>query len=220
MSASGHWFFGSEWGVSLHRTATAYDVVAGPYQERFLDELAEKPRDRELLDELGSKGAGPILDVGCGPGQIGAHLQGGGRHVFGVDASHEMALRASRRLMSAVVADMLALPFADHCVSGIVAFYSVIHLPRTELGRAFDEFARVLEARGHVVVSAHEGDGKAHVTEFLGREVDLDASFFTLDELTGSATAAGFEVVSAERRPPYPNEGSTVRLYVYATKGT
>ena len=204
--------------MSGDRTARAYDGVAAAYEERFLDELADKPRDRELLDGLAASGGGLVIDVGCGPGQIGAHLQRQGREVVGVDVSQGMAVRASRRLTSAVVADMRALPFPSSALSGIVAFYSMIHLPRTERVRAFDEFARVLEPGGRVLVSAQEGEGEVEVTEFLGHDVDLVASFFTLDDLKDGAIAAGLAVVSAERRPPYSNEGSTARLYLEATK--
>lgn len=67
---------------------------------------------------------------------------------------------------------------------------------------------------GRALLSAHEGTEDVAVTEFLGHEVDLSATFFTLDELVDVAVDAGLTVVTAERRAPYANEGTTSRLYL------
>lgn len=125
-----------------------------------------------------------------------------------------MAAAASHRLDAAAVGDMVRLPVATATISDIVAFYSIIHLPRTSLAVALREFARVLVRGGHALLSAHEGAEQVAVTEFLDRQVDLSATFFTLDELVDTAVGAGLAVVSQERRPPYAMEGSTTRLYV------
>lgn len=201
---------------STKATAAAYDAVAGPYEQRFVDELAHKPNDRALLDRLARRGTGTILDLGCGPGQIGSYLMGHGRPVIGIDISQEMVARASSRLTGAVVADALALPLATHTISDAVAFYSLIHLPRRLLLDAFTEMARVLQPGGQFLVSAHEGHGEVHDTEFLGRPVTIQAQLYTLDELSDAAANAGFEIVSAHRRAPHDNEGWTVRLYLVA----
>src|SRR6266436_350955 len=84
----------------------AYDVVAHKYEERFLDELEHKPRDRELLDAFADAVSDPVLEVGCGPGQIGLYVRNRGRRVIGLDLSHEMVRLAARRLDGAVTADM------------------------------------------------------------------------------------------------------------------
>lgn len=199
-------------------TAAAYDTVASKYEKRFLDELDDKPRDRELLDGLAARASGLVLDVGSGPGQIGHRVRQAGRPVLAVDLSHGMAARAGRRLDGAVVADMLNLPVADTSIADILAFYSVIHLPRAALRHALAEFARVLTPGGHVLVTAHEGAGEVQVTHFLDHEVALAATFFSLDELIDAVAEANLELVLAERRHPYSQEGSTVRLYVEAAK--
>ena len=60
--------------------------------------------------------------------------------------------------------------------------------------------------------------GQRPCSSQLGHKVDLAASFFTLYELEDAATAAGLATVTRARRPPYENEGSTVRLYMEAVK--
>ncbi|MBA2282523.1 MAG: class I SAM-dependent methyltransferase [Acidimicrobiia bacterium] len=200
--------------ASQHRAAAAYDTVAAEYDLRFCDELDGKPRDRELLDGLAARASGVVLDVGSGPGHIGARIRASGRPVVAVDVSLAMADAAARRVDAALVADTVHIPVRAATISDIVAFYSIIHLPRLRLGDALREFARVLVPGGHVLLSAHEGTEDVAVTEFLGHQVDLSATFFTLDELVAAAVDAGLTVTLAERRAPYATEGSTNRLYV------
>jgi SAM-dependent methyltransferase len=197
---------------------SSYDAVAAKYQERFVDELAGKPRDRELLTSFAATVGDPVLDVGCGPGQIGAFVGQRGHRVVGVDLSTRMAVLALRRLDTAVAADMGALPMATASCGGVLAFYSVIHLHRAELGPVLREFARVLRPGGHVLFSAHEGTGEVHRDVFLDQSVPFAATLFELDELVGATRSAGLDMTVAERRPPYTHEGGTVRLYVQATK--
>ena len=102
---------------------SSYDAVARKYEARFLDELSAKPRDRELLTTFSGSVCDPVVEIGCGPGQIGAFVRTHGRRVVGLDLSTEMARLASSRLGGALVADMRSLPFATARVGGIVAFY-------------------------------------------------------------------------------------------------
>lgn len=200
--------------MSNRRTARAYDTVADDYDERFRDELDVKPHDRELIDALATRGTGVVLDVGSGPGHIGARIRAVGRPVVAIDLSHAMATLAKGRLDAAAVADMRRLPVSTATVADLIAFYSVIHLPRSTLAAVLGEFARVLEPNGHALLSAHEGADDVTVDEFLGHRVELAATFLTLDELIHAALQANFAVVATERRAPYSNEGSTHRLYL------
>jgi SAM-dependent methyltransferase len=196
----------------------SYDVVADVYAATFDDELDGKPRDRELLTEFSADVADPVVDLGCGPGQIGAVPLAAGRHVIGLDRSEGMARLAGRRLDGALVADMRALPFADASIGGVVAFYSVIHVERHELAAVLREVARVLRTGGSVLLSAHEGEGRIEVDELLGQPVPFVATLFMLDELVAAAEGADLEVTTAERRDPYESEHPTGRLYLAARR--
>ncbi len=204
--------------ASIRRTAQAYDAVATDYDERFSDELDAKPRDRELIDALAVRGPGLVLDVGSGPGHVGARIRRFGRPVVALDLSEAMATLAATRLDAAAVADMTRLPIGTATVADLIAFYSVIHLPRSALPAVLGEFARVLEPHGHALLSAHEGTRDVTVDELLGHRVELTAVFLTLDELIDAAHHARLAVIGAERRAPYSNEGSTQRLYVELEK--
>ena len=197
----------------------SYDTVASRYEDRFVDELASKPRDRALLAAFAEAlpRHGPIVDIGCGPGQVGAALRIGSHPVLGIDLSPAMASRAASRLDAAVAADALRLPLATGRASGVVAFYSLIHLRRDDLAVAVREIARVLQPGGTVLASFHEGAGEIRVEEFLGAPVPFAATLYELEEVFATFEDGGLRVELTERRPPYANEGDTVRLYVGAT---
>jgi SAM-dependent methyltransferase len=203
--------------MSWDELRATYDRVADRYEARFVDELAGKPRDRELLAAFAAA-ADPVVEVGCGPGQVGAFVRQHGRRVCGVDLSPEMAGLAQGRLDGAVAGDLRSLPFASGCFGGLVAFYSVIHLPRPEVGLALREFHRVLRPGGRLLLAAHEGSGVVERDRFLDHDVAFVATMFELDELEAVTAAAGFEVTLAERRAPYPSESGTVRLHVEAVR--
>jgi ubiquinone/menaquinone biosynthesis C-methylase UbiE len=203
--------------MTWEQIRSSYDTVARKYEARFLDELSDKPRDRELLAVFAESVGDPILEVGCGPGQIGSFIRQHGRRVFGLDLSTQMAALASGRLEGVLTGDMRSLPIASQRLGGLVAFYSVIHVHRMELPSVLDEFRRVLRPGGRTLFSAHEGRGEVEREEFLDEPAPFVATLFELAELEEACQAAGLTVVRAERRPPYPSE-STVRLYVEAAR--
>lgn len=211
------------------RTAAArrsYDRVASSYRERFEGELDDKPFDRAFLDVLErvTPADGWVIDLGCGPGQIGRYLARQGLRVGGVDLSLGMLRQARSLLGAAVQSDMAALPFGDGSVLGVVAFYSLIHLSPIELGAAAGEIHRVLVAGGNAAIAVHttappergapDRDGRLHVEEMLSQPVDLDFYFYRADQLRRAFEEAGFAIVSIAERDAYPDEVPTRRAYM------
>jgi SAM-dependent methyltransferase len=203
--------------VRFEDVPASYDVIAVDYEARFRDELQHKPRDRELLEEFAAAVDDPVVEIGCGPGQVGGYVRDRGRRISGVDLSRAMAGLAGRRLDGAVVGDMRALPVASESAGGLLAFYSVIHLPRRDLTVALREFRRVLRPGGQLLFSAHEGEGEVELDEFIGRPVPMIVTRFALGELAAACESAGLRVLHTERREQYEGE-VTRRLYVAATR--
>lgn len=203
--------------------AAAYDAVAGDYADAFAGELAGKPDDRALLDEfaaaLGPRGQ--VWDVGCGAaGHVTRYLADQGLDMVGVDLSPASIEEARRRqpLLRFEVADMRALPAGDAELAGIVAFYSVIHLPRAEVPAVLAEFRRVLQPGGGLLLAMHGGTGEIGASNWFGRGVDFKASLWDLAELSSAIDAAGFAVRRDVAREPYLTEHATDRLYVWGTR--
>jgi SAM-dependent methyltransferase len=202
-------------------TRAGYDAVAGTYAERFLDELADKPIDRALLDLLlGLLGSAPIADIGCGPGHVARYLHDRGARSLGLDLSPRMIDIAARthRGIDFQVADMRSLPVADQTWGGIAAFYSIIHIAPPQLPAVFAEFHRVLRPGGRALLSFHLGTELRHVEDLWGHAVSLDFQFYERAPVEAALTAAGFLVDAYLERRPYPHEVETTRAYLMARR--
>ena len=202
--------------------AESYSAVAGDYAVEFEGEVDRKPFDRELLrrfvEDVG-RGA-RVLDLGCGPGHIGAYLSDLGCDVIGVDLSPGM-IATARELYPGrcfAVGDMLALDGADAAFAGVVAFYSLIHLERDSVATAAREIARVLAPGGRALVSVHEGEGGVGRDEWYGKSVRVRATLFAPEEIGELISRGGLDVDTIDVRDPYELEYPTKRIYLRARK--
>ena len=199
-----------------------YDRVAEHYATEYFRELERKPFDCELLDRLAErvKGKGTVCELGCGPGQVARYLKDRGVDIRGLDLSDEM-VNVARRLNPDIPfsqGDMLALDFTDSSIAALVLFYSIIHIKREDVVRAFQEMRRVLIPGGSVFVSFHRGDGELHRDEWFGQPVSIDFRLFQPHEMAGYLEVAGFQNIVTVEREPYEFEYSTKRVYISATK--
>ncbi len=198
-------------------------MVADQYVERISDELKDKPLDRQLLDRFaaGVRGSGRVCDIGCGPGHVSRYLHERGVDVMGLDFSAEMIAHA-RRLNPEIEfreGDMRDLDFSDRSLAGIVAAYSLIHIPRPEMGQVLKELRRVLQPGGLLLLSFHIGEETVHLDEWWGLPVCVDFFFFQTKEMTTYLTTAEFEIEKVIEREPYPEvEHQSRRSYIFARK--
>jgi SAM-dependent methyltransferase len=208
--------------------AETYDRVASAYADTFVHELDHKPFDRQLLNRFATtvrpttSTTAPVWDLGCGPGHVAAFLAELGLDVIGLDLSAGMVAEAGRRYPSLTFArgDMTSLNLADQGLGGIVCFYALIHIPRTEVPLALREMFRVLAPARPLLLAVHGGHGTLHADEMVGQSADLDVTLFSLTELCELLEQAGLHVVEAHERAPYEAEHPTPRLYVWAERPT
>jgi SAM-dependent methyltransferase len=199
----------------------AYGAVAHQYAEAFGDDLGQLPIDLAALDalvtEVGQRGR--VLDIGCGPGQVGRYLTERGVEVVGADLAIEMVrLAGSRSGLSAVCGDMRALPFAPGSFSGAVAYYSLQHVRRHELGGALIELRRVLGSGGFLLLAAHLGEGEVFVDEFLGHQIEaVGGTLYGADELSRIVERHGYSIKEVLFRDPLPHEHQSKRIYLLAS---
>lgn len=193
----------------LRATRTAYDTVAVSYAELLHDELANRPLDRAILGtfaELSQQAEpGPVADIGCGPGRVTAYLHSIGlTSAFGIDLSPGMIAEARRRYPGPrfEVGSMLGLELADASLNGVVAWYSVIHVPPARQPEAFAEFARVLKPGGQFLMGFQIGDEVRHIEFAYGHEVALDAYRLSPDRISTQLADAGITVTTRVIRQP------------------
>lgn len=139
---------------------TPYDSVAPLYAELFSDMLDTRPLERAMLSAFAELVTGPVADLGCGPGHLTAHLRTLGLDVSGLDLSPAMITlaREAHPELRFEQGSMAALDLEDGVLGGVLAFYSVIHLPPHELPAVFAEFFRVLGPGGHLMLGFYAGD--------------------------------------------------------------
>ncbi|MFF7333293.1 methyltransferase domain-containing protein [Streptomyces sp. NPDC008150] len=208
----------------LEDTRTSYDTVAASYADQVRNLLDETPVERGVLelfaDLVSSRGGGSVADVGCGPGRITAHLRQLGVDAFGIDLSPGMIEMARRDHpgLRFELGSMTDLNLSDGSIAGLVAWYSLIHIPDTRIGTVFKHFHRVLRPGGPLLLSFHVGDTSKVKTEGYGghpmkvtvhrRQHSqmigwLDEAGFTVDEhrtLTSAESTLG-GILLARRRP-------------------
>lgn len=202
---------------------TSYDRVAGEYTARISGELAHKPLDRHLLSWFAERvqDLGPVWDIGCGPGHVARYLHGRGVAVRGVDLSGEMIDQA-RKLHPEIAfaqGNLRSLEAESSCLGGIVAFYSLIHIPREAMVAALRELKRVLRPGGALLLAFHIGQETLHRDEMWDQPVTLDFIFFQTAEMLDYLTAAGFTIEAVLERAPYIEaEHPSQRAYICAAK--
>jgi SAM-dependent methyltransferase len=196
----------------LSTTRTAYDAVAVRYAELFGDYLADLPLDRALIaafaELVRASDAGPVADLGCGPGYVTAHLGGLGLNAFGVDLSPTMIELAREAYpdLTFEVGSMTALDIGDEALGGVLAWYSTIHTPPEELPAVLTEFHRVLAPGGHLLLAFFQADDDAEV---LAQPFDHKVTTgyrWSLDGAAELLRKAGFTESARLSREPNEDE--------------
>lgn len=199
----------NEIGERLAVTAAAYDAVSARYAEFVRDELDGLPLDRAVLaafaEHVRAAGGGPVADLGCGEGRVGAYLAARGLRAAGFDLSPALAGIARGRYpgIPFAVASMHALPLADASLDGVVAWYSLIHAGPADVAAYLTEFSRVLAPGGHLLTAFFEAVGEP-LTRY--DHAVTPAYRWPLDDLAALAATAGFAEAGRMSREPRAGE--------------
>lgn len=177
--------------------AAAYDARAAEYiaVAGTLDQMSDA--DRALIAEWRDATPGALVDAGCGPGLWTAFLHDGYRNVRGVDLSEQFIThaRATHPGPAFHHGSLTALPVADGSLGGILAWYSLIHLPPAEAPAALAEFARALAPGGSILIGFFHGAPREQFAHAVA-----PAYFWTADALRPLLDEAGFAVTASATR--------------------
>lgn len=187
-----------------HRRAVeaGYDRMAEQY---LATKDPEDPLALAALEDLASllpPGAA-VLDLGCGAGvPVTRRLTDRGFAVTGVDVSARQLELARRNVPEGTFlkADMTEIAFAPETFDAVVAFHSIIHVPRTDHPALLARIHRWLKPGGAFLATMT-------VTEYEGREDDWEGwgapmvwSHYDRDANVAMLREAGFQIQYAESR--------------------
>jgi 2-polyprenyl-3-methyl-5-hydroxy-6-metoxy-1,4-benzoquinol methylase len=200
-----------------HLVARGYDEIA----DRYLAWSTDHTVRLQWLTELRAAVPPPagILDLGCGAGvPVARWLVDAGYAVTGIDGSRVQIERARRNVPEATFrdADMTAVELEPASFDGVVAMYSITHVPRAEHAALFRRIHGWLRPGGILIASLGAGDAPDWTGEWLGTEMFV--SHFDAGTNLRLLTEAGFaierhEVVAEDE------EGETVSfLWVLARR--
>lgn len=193
----------------LKTVRESYDRVADAYVELGMGRLETEPWLRAVLAAFAEsvRGLGPVLDVGCGPGTVTAHLTELGLDASGVDLSPRMVEHARQQYpdLRFSVASATGLDLAPASLGGVLGWWSLFNLPREALPGVLRTFAESLVPGGQALVGTHVGDSDVPRTEgYGGLPVSWTTHLYRPEQLAGMLVDAGLEVVAELRLPAHP----------------
>jgi len=139
-----------------------------------------------------------ILDAGCGAGVPCAKLLvQAGFEVVGVDFSASMLKMAKKSVPEAslIKEDMTKLGFRDNSFDGLVALYSIIHVPRDMHASLYQSFHRILKPDGIMLIclGSDEWEGE---DEYFGARMFWSEN--NLEKALQMVKNAGIQIISGK----------------------
>ncbi|KAF3062109.1 Sterol 24-C-methyltransferase erg-4 [Daldinia childiae] len=202
------------------RIKASYDIIAPKYNEWTVKHIPLRQEYTAKVFEFISA-SGPLqqprfLELGCGAGlpitkKLLSHPEA---HVTANDISTTQIELARKNLLGAaeenarsserlalIEGDMTKLSFTDQSFDAVFAFYSLIHLPRTEQTEMVGKIARWLKPGGYLVANFFDSDKEAVVMEkWLDKNDWMFWSSWGKEETLKIIEEAGFQVVASDVR--------------------
>lgn len=175
--------------------AAAFDHIGERYDEVFPHKEGQLTAVAWLIERL--RPGARVLDVGCGTGvPTTRQLIDAGAQVTGIDISPVMLELARRNVPGATFAEMDALDASPALgeFDAVVAFFSLLMLPRAEIPQALARLRDIIVPGGWLALGMVEADIDDVPIPFLGAQVRV--SGYIRDELREVVSAAGFAVLA------------------------
>ncbi|WP_283137873.1 class I SAM-dependent methyltransferase [Rhizohabitans arisaemae] len=201
--------------------AGAFDRIGVRYDEAFPHKEGQLAAGEWLLSRLGP--GARVLDVGCGTGVPTAkRLADAGLLVTGIDISPVMLELARENVPEAkfLELDLLDLDPVQEGFDAVVAFFSLLMLPRRDILPALRRLNEMLVPGGLLSLSMVEIDLDDVPFQFLGAPVRVTG--YLRDDLRAVVEEAGFTVLEENAisyAPATMQAPPEIQLFVNCRKG-
>jgi len=192
--------------VTTDEVTQAYGSKAAGLADMLGTEVLAGDPDGDVIEPWAAAVSGRILDVGAGTGRWSGRLAALGHTVEGLEPVDQFAEIARRTHPSVVFrhASLSDLVGSDERWSGILAWYSLIHLGPDKLPTALTILRRVLEEDGSLLLSFFSGP---QLEAF--RHPVTTAWRWPMEDMTRAVEEAGFEVTDQQWDPRSPHANIT-----------
>ena len=177
-----------------------YDLIADQYFEEFGTIL----EDVDLINKFESylPANASVLDLGGGAGKLTDYFLKKGYKSICYDFSKNMKNYAEKYFpnISFILDDILNIKdhFSDNSIDGIIALYSLFHIPKENIRQLFIDIHSVLKNDGLFCFSLQLGDGEDFVDEpYLnenGKNV-LYMNYLTKNQIYNLLRECNFEIL-------------------------
>jgi 2-polyprenyl-3-methyl-5-hydroxy-6-metoxy-1,4-benzoquinol methylase len=181
---------------------SGYDRMAEQY---LATKDPEDPLALRALEDLASllPSEAAVLDLGCGAGvPVTRWLADRGFAVTGVDVSAKQ-LELARVYVpdgTFIKADMTEVLFGPETFDAVVAFHSIIHVPRTEHPALLESIRRCLRTGGALLATMTVADYEGRENDWEGWGAPMVWSHYDRNANVAMLRDAGFEIRYAEPR--------------------
>lgn len=195
--------------MTIDRVRDAYSRRAAEYVEVVgrIEHAAEA--DREAILAWARSVDGPVVDVGCGPGQWTAFLHEAGIDVEGVDPVEVFLDDARARYPAARFrlgrAEDLGVP--NGTLGGVLAWFSLIHTDPDLIELPLRALTRSLRPGGSLAIGFFDGTARESFDHAVAT-----AYYWSVDALAELVESLGLTVTDARTRhdPPARPQGFLV----------
>ena len=201
---------------------SGYDLMAEQY---LADRDPYDPLALTALEDMASllPSKATVLDLGCGAGvPVTRWLAGRGFIVVGVDVSARQLELARTNVPEGtfIKADMSDIAFEPKSFDAVVAFHSIIHVPRTDHLDLLRSIHRWLRPKGTFLATMTVEDYEGREEDWGGWGAPMVWSHYDGEANVAMLREAGFEIHYAEPRTGLGTGNAETWLWVLACKGS
>lgn len=169
----------------------SYNEIAELYDAETSESQMSKEYDYIINKFLKFIDNGFILDVGCGSSPFTTN----NTKTIGVDFSIGQLNQCSNDIVPLIQADMTKLPIRTKSFDGLMALYSLIHIPRDSKLSVLKEFKRVVKDDGYILIVEGSNEWEGSNENWLDSDTTMKWDMSGPDKTKNQLEKVGFEII-------------------------